>query len=194
PARVSDSADRGIRQPYSTHGRASTNAVYVYNLACTAKTAIIRPALTPGAAKEGNAMSVTTATLDSVRGLAGGIHEHAENIEQERSLPKPVVQGLIDAGVFRMLMPRSLGGAEIDPLTICSVIEEVAMQDGATGWCAMIGTCNSHFGGLLPTAGAREIFADPDVVLAGTFRPDCTAELADGVAQAQRHRTVGSGY
>jgi alkylation response protein AidB-like acyl-CoA dehydrogenase len=63
---------------------------------------------------------------------------------------------------------------------VCLVIEDVATQDGAAGWCAMIGTCNSHFGGLLPAEGAREIFANRDVVLAGTFRPTGVATAVDG--------------
>ena len=121
-----------------------------------------------------------TSVLDSVRSLAPIIRAHADAIEQERSLPTPVIRGLIDAGVFRMLVPRSLGGAEIDPMTVCRVVEEVASEDGAAGWCAMIGTCNSHFGGLLPAAGAREIFADRDVVLAGTFRPTGVAVAVEG--------------
>src|SRR4029434_6847027 len=107
-------------------------------------------------------MSTTASVRDSVRHLASVIRAHADAIEQERSLPTPVIRGLIDAGVFRMLVPRSLGGDETDPLTVCRVVEEIATQDGAAGWCAMIGTSNSHFGGLLPAAGAREIFADRD--------------------------------
>jgi alkylation response protein AidB-like acyl-CoA dehydrogenase len=125
-------------------------------------------------------MSTTASVLDSVRHLASVIRAHADAIEQERSLPTPVIRGLIDAGVFRMLVPRSLGGDETDPLTVCRVVEEIATQDGAAGWCAMIGTCNSHFGGLLPAAGAREIFADRDVVLAGTFRPTGVAVAVEG--------------
>src|SRR5262245_36935744 len=103
-------------------------------------------------------MTATSPLLDTVRSLAPTIHAHAASIEQERRLPKPVVRALVDAGVFRMLVPRSLGGDEIDPMTACRVVEEVAAQDGATGWCAMIGACNGHFGGLLPVEGAREIF------------------------------------
>jgi alkylation response protein AidB-like acyl-CoA dehydrogenase len=125
-------------------------------------------------------MTVAASTLDSVRALAPTIREHADRMEQERRLPDAVVRGLIDAGVFRMLMPCSLGGDEIDPMSACRVVEEVATQDGAAGWCAMIGACNSHFGGLLPAEGAREVFADRNVVLAGTFRPTGVAEAVDG--------------
>jgi indole-3-acetate monooxygenase len=125
-------------------------------------------------------MTGTTSNLGSVRNLASVIRKHADDIERERSLPKPVVRGLIDAGVFRMLVPRSLGGDEIDPITACQIVEEVAIQDGAAGWCAMIGACNGHFGGLLPAAGASEVFADRDVVLAGTFRPTGVAVAVEG--------------
>jgi alkylation response protein AidB-like acyl-CoA dehydrogenase len=68
-------------------------------------------------------MSTTASVLDSVRHLASVIRAHADAIEQERSLPTPVIRGLIDAGVFRMLVPRSLSGDETDPLTVCRVVE-----------------------------------------------------------------------
>jgi alkylation response protein AidB-like acyl-CoA dehydrogenase len=125
-------------------------------------------------------MTAVASTLVSVRALASAIREHADRTEQERCLPQAVVRGLIDAGVFRMFMPRSLGGDEIDPMSACQVVEEVATQDGAAGWCAMIGACNSQFGGLLPAEGAREVFADRNVVLAETFRATGVAEAIDG--------------
>jgi alkylation response protein AidB-like acyl-CoA dehydrogenase len=119
-------------------------------------------------------------TLEAVRSAAPVIDEHLETIERDRLLPKEVVRALIDAGAFRMLVPRSLGGDEIDPVTACEVIEELAIRDGAVGWCAMIGACNGLFGGLLPRVGASEIYADRDVVLAGQFRPSGTAVQVDG--------------
>src|SRR4029453_13092368 len=125
-------------------------------------------------------MSTTASVLDSVATLGAVIRPHADAIEQERSLPTPVIRGLIDAGVFRMLVPRSLGGDETDPLTVCRGVGERAPRDGAAGWCGVSAPCNSHFGGLLPAAGAREIFADRDVVLAGTFRPSGVAVAVEG--------------
>jgi alkylation response protein AidB-like acyl-CoA dehydrogenase len=125
-------------------------------------------------------MTAAASILDSVRSLAPTIRQHADHAEQERCLPKPLVRDLVDAGVFRMLIPRSLGGDEIEPMIVSRVIEEVAIQDGAVGWCVMIGACNSHFAGLMPPAGAREVYADRDVVLAGTFRPTGVGVAVDG--------------
>jgi len=123
---------------------------------------------------------LSASTLDAARSIAPIIDEHVEAIERDRRLPKAVARALIDAGAFRMLVPRSLGGDELDPMTICEVVEALSMRDGAVGWCAMIGACNGLFGGLLPRAGAAEIYADRDVVLAGQFRPSGTAVQAEG--------------
>jgi alkylation response protein AidB-like acyl-CoA dehydrogenase len=126
------------------------------------------------------AMSITAPTLGAIRALGSTFREHADRIDQERCLPAPVVRNLVDAGVFRLLVPRSLSGSEADPIVACRVFEEAASHDGAVGWCAMIGACNGLFGGLLPGAGAHEVFADRDVVLAGTFRPTGVARAVEG--------------
>jgi len=118
--------------------------------------------------------------LEAVRSIAPIIDEHVDTIERDRLLPKEVVRALVDAGVFRMLVPRSFGGDELDPMTVCEVVEEVSIRDGAVGWCAVIGASCGLFGGLLPRAGAAEIYADRDVVLAGQFRPSGTAVQVDG--------------
>jgi indole-3-acetate monooxygenase len=118
--------------------------------------------------------------LEAVRSIAPIINEHVDTIERDRLLPKEVVRALVDAGVFRMLVPRSFGGDELDPMTVCEVVEEVSIRDGAVGWCAVIGASCGLFGGLLPRAGAAEIYADRDVVLAGQFRPSGTAVQVDG--------------
>ena len=125
-------------------------------------------------------MTAPASIIDSIRSLAPIIREHLDSIDRERCLPKPVVRGLVEAGVFRLLVPRSLGGDEVDPLTACRVFEEAALHEGAVGWCAMIGAANGYFGGLLPTVGARQVYADRDVVLAGTFRPAGVAMAVDG--------------
>jgi alkylation response protein AidB-like acyl-CoA dehydrogenase len=123
---------------------------------------------------------MTPAILDSVRSLAPLIQTHADAIEQERALPKFLVTGLIEAGVFRMLMPRSRGGGELDPMMVCRVIEQLAIYDGAVSWCGMIGASNGYFAALLPKAGADEVYRSRDVVLAGAFRPTGTAVAVDG--------------
>lgn len=138
-------------------------------------------------------MTVTLAPLEAARALAPLIREHATVIEQERRLPRAVVDALTEAGVFRLLVPRVLGGAETDPVTACRVVEELASVDGATGWCAMIAAGLGQFGGLLPEEGSREVYADPRAVVAGTFRPNGVARAVPGGYRATGRWPLASG-
>ena len=45
--------------------------------------------------------------------LAPEIEARADQIEQERRLPEPVLAALFEAGLFRLLLPRSLDGVTI---------------------------------------------------------------------------------
>ncbi|HEY5867228.1 MAG TPA: hydroxylase, partial [Candidatus Tectomicrobia bacterium] len=55
--------------------------------------------------------------LAAVRTLAPLIQAYAEEAEQQRRLPAPVVTALADAGLFRLDTPHTLGGWEVEPLT-----------------------------------------------------------------------------
>jgi indole-3-acetate monooxygenase len=100
------------------------------------------------------------------------IREECAEGDRTRALPATVVDALRHAGVFHLLAPRAVGGAEIDPLTFLRVVEEVSYADGSAGWCTMIGGCYATFGGMLPLEGAREVFGNPTTISAGNFRPD----------------------
>jgi hypothetical protein len=53
------------------------------------------------------AVALTGATiLEAAQALAPQIHAAADEIEQGRCLPPPLVQAMKQAGVFRMPMPR----------------------------------------------------------------------------------------
>jgi len=138
-------------------------------------------------------MTMQTTAIDAAQALAPLIREHADQIERERCLPDPVFRGLVEADLFRLLVPRALGGAEADPLTVCRVVEALSQVDGAAGWCVMIGTCYGLFAGLLPDEAAREIYAGPDVVVAGAFRPNGVAQAVDGGYRVSGRWALGSG-
>lgn len=100
------------------------------------------------------------ATLASIRDLAPLIAQHADEAERERRLARPVVDALVETGVFRLLLPPALGGAGASPLEFCEVIETVSTVDGSTGWCVMISGGYGQFAGLLPPPAAAEIFGN----------------------------------
>ena len=95
--------------------------------------------------------------LEAAAGLAPQIRSCAEEIEQSRRLPLPLVEAITQAGLFRLWIPRSLGGEETDPMTLVRVVEEVSRADGAAGWCVAIGGEYGAFAGYLPAEAAREV-------------------------------------
>jgi alkylation response protein AidB-like acyl-CoA dehydrogenase len=60
--------------------------------------------------------------------------------------------------LFRLLLPRSLGGAELPPAAYVQVIEEVAKHDASTAWCLGQATGCTMTSAFLEPEVAREIF------------------------------------
>src|SRR5687767_4547608 len=128
-----------------------------------------------------------------VRSLTATIRADCTDIDNTRSVPASVIETLRRAGVFRMLAPRDIGGAETDPLAFFDVVEAAASADGSVGWVVMIGGCYATFGGLLSPEGAAEIFGDPSTISAGAFRPEGTAIEVDGGYRVTGRWSLGSG-
>jgi alkylation response protein AidB-like acyl-CoA dehydrogenase len=118
--------------------------------------------------------------LDAATALAPAVREAADRIEQDRRLPAELVRAFTEAGVFRLCVPRALGGLEVDPATLIRAGETLAQADGSAGWCAMIGATSGVASAYLPEAAAREIYGSADAVTGGTFAPHGTATVVDG--------------
>ena len=93
--------------------------------------------------------------IERARELGPELDAAAEEIEQRRELPEPIVEALVERGLFRLLLPRSLGGAELPPAAYVQVIEEVAKHDASTAWC--LGQAN----GCTMTAALLDPEGDP---------------------------------
>jgi alkylation response protein AidB-like acyl-CoA dehydrogenase len=113
--------------------------------------------------------------------LAPEIEARADQIEQERRLPEPVLAALFEAGLFRLLLPRSLDGGEVDPVTFARVMEEIAKADASTAWCLCQASGCSMSAAYLSHDVAMEIFGrDRRAVLAWGPGPGARAIAVDG--------------
>src|SRR5438874_1559320 len=104
----------------------------------------------------------------------------SSEIEAARRLTPAAVQALVDAGVFKLAVPRALGGAEASLGTLLSVIEEIARADGSAGWCAMIGASSALMSVFLDESTAREVYAPAGAISCGVFAPMGRAERVPG--------------
>jgi len=120
--------------------------------------------------------------IERARELGPRLDAAAVEIELRRELPEPIVEGLVERGLFRLLLPRALGGAELPPAVYVQVIEEVAKHDASTAWCLGQATGCTMTSALLEPEVACEIFGGKRGIVA--WGPPGPAEA----------RTVPGGY
>jgi hypothetical protein len=112
--------------------------------------------------------------VEAARRLVPLIIASRDEGEQIRRVPSRLAEALAEAGLLQMFLPRSMGGPELDPLTVFHAIEEISKADGSIGWATMIATDVSLALGWLPAdigcqlSGYRELAGfqtDPHVGL-----------------------------
>jgi len=129
---------------------------------------------TPSPSREREGRSLAPAALLAT------IATRAPDTERARRLPADLAAELAQAGLFRMLVPRALGGSETDVATMFATLETLGRADAATGWCVMIGGTTALLSAWLPDEHARTIWADPHVITGGVFAPMGKAAVDGG--------------
>ena len=129
-------------------------------------------------------ISYTSRATDPIQraiALRPAIEDAAPSIEQSRSLPQELRAALHGAGLFRLLLPRTFNGEEVEPATFVAVVEEIAKGDASTAWCVAQGSGCSMAAAYLEPDVAREIFGRMDAVLAwGPVGPNAKATAVEG--------------
>jgi alkylation response protein AidB-like acyl-CoA dehydrogenase len=132
--------------------------------------------------------------LAGIRELAPCITERATEIETARRIPLDLVDALRSIGVFRMVVPQSQGGMELDLPAAMAVISALGRIDGATAWTVMIASGCDIISALLPQVTYDEVYRPgPDVIMAGSSQPAGTAEAANGFYRVSGRWPFASG-
>ncbi len=74
--------------------------------------------------------------LERIRAMGPEIDAAASAHETDNELDPQVVRMMDEAGVFAMMAPREVGGAEAHPSDLIDVIGELSYWDGSAGWYA----------------------------------------------------------
>ena len=115
-----------------------------------------------------------------VREIAPALAAAAAEIDRRRELPAAIVDALIERGLFRLLLPRALGGAELLPAQYVPIIEELAKTDASTAWCVNQNSGCSMTAAHLAPEVAREMFGGPRGILAWGPGPGEARVVAGG--------------
>src|SRR5882757_603253 len=97
--------------------------------------------------------------VQAAAALQPELRSFREEIEREQRLPKALVEQLRAAGFYRMVIPRELGGLEVDPLTYLRTVELLAEGAGSVGWNLGNGGVGQLVTLGLPDEGVHEIYA-----------------------------------
>ena len=114
------------------------------------------------------------------RELAPLLTAAAPRIDAACELPPDVLDAMHAQGMFRLLVPRSIGGAELDSATYVQCVEAIAAGDASVAWCMNQGSGCSMSAGFLEPSVAREVFGGARDVLAWGMGPGAKAIRADG--------------
>ena len=99
--------------------------------------------------------------LEAVESVRDVVATSADESERLGTLAPDAVAAIRDAGLFKLKLPQTLGGAEADPVTQIEVIEALAYIDASAGWCVMIGaTSIGQPGAFAGDEAVAEIFGD----------------------------------
>ena len=134
--------------------------------------------------------------VERARAVAPLIAREADEIERTRRLTPAVVSALVENGLYRALLPQSLGGAESPIDVFMQMMEEIAKADASAAWC--LGQCSvcAMVAAWLDRDTAHEIFNTPPGILAwgaighearavdGGYRATARWDFASGSRQA----------
>jgi hypothetical protein len=126
-----------------------------------------------------------SALLAAVERIRSEVENGVGEGEVLMTLPAATVAALAETGLFRMKLPRVLGGLEADLLTQYEVIEAMAYVDASAAWCLMIGASSIAIpGAFLPDAAVADVFHNQQVPLAASsFVPTGSAtQTAGGIS------------
>lgn len=98
--------------------------------------------------------------LDAVEKLTPEFEARAAEAEKLRTMPPDLVARVKSAGLFRLALPRALGGMEVDLETVVRVVERVSRADASAGWTLLIGMGSTAFFAWLDPAVAKDMIGD----------------------------------
>src|SRR5207249_45634 len=96
-------------------------------------------------------------------------------------------------GLFKMAVPATYGGGEVDPRTMFAAIEAVAAADGSAGWCVMIGATSGLAAAWFDVAAASDAFGPHDAIAGGVLAPRGRAVPVEGGLAVDGRWPFGSG-
>jgi indole-3-acetate monooxygenase len=135
------------------------------------------PAIATRSKERGGGKDAASRLLTDIKELAPYIQSRSCEMETSGRIPADLIESLRAIGVFRMFVPRSHDGLELNLIDGIEIIQALARLDGSAGWVATITSGVSIVTTLLPPETYDRIYQNgPDIIFAGSLKPGGKAE------------------
>ncbi len=128
----------------------------------------------------------TAELIGRVRALVPLVEAERGRIDAERRLPTSLFSALAEFELFRLWLPRALGGPELSPLDFMKVVEAAAELDGSVGWIVGNGAGAGRIAGYVSEEVARHYFSDRHSLIVAA-----TGAIGRAVPVASGYRVTG---
>jgi len=109
------------------------------------------------------------AMLARAEALLPQLRERAPRTEELRRLPPETERDLHDAGLFRIVQPKRLGGSEFDYVALIDFADVIGQADASVAW-NLVNLASHHWMLAMFAPQAQDlIWKDPDVLIASSF-------------------------
>jgi indole-3-acetate monooxygenase len=138
-----------------------------------------------------NAGKDWVATANALRGT---LEEQAQATEEARTPTKEAVAALRSSGLFTLLIPRELGGPEVDLATFTDTLAALSYADGSLGWTVLANATNTAFpAAFLGDEAVADMFRSGPVEVAAQLSPRGTIAAAEDGWKLTGRYSFGSG-
>jgi 3-hydroxy-9,10-secoandrosta-1,3,5(10)-triene-9,17-dione monooxygenase len=108
--------------------------------------------------------------LERARALVPALRERASLTEELRSLPPETERELHEAGLFRILQPKRVGGSELDYVALVDFADAVAQADASVAWNLTNLASHHWMLGMFDRRAQDAIWNEsPDTLIASSF-------------------------
>jgi 3-hydroxy-9,10-secoandrosta-1,3,5(10)-triene-9,17-dione monooxygenase len=129
-------------------------------------------------------VSAYTAMIARAKALIPQLRERASKTEELRSLPRETERDLHEAGLFRIVQPKRVGGAEFDYVALVDCADAIGQADASAAW-NLANLASHHWMLAMFDQRAQDLIWNKDVnaLIASSF-----------IFPAGRARKVDGGY
>jgi 3-hydroxy-9,10-secoandrosta-1,3,5(10)-triene-9,17-dione monooxygenase len=104
------------------------------------------------------------------RGLVERLRACAAKVDAERRIADETIAEINATGLFRISAPRVFGGSQLGIAPLVQTVAVIASGCGSTGWVYAVLAGHNWAVGLFPAEAQREVFTDPDALVASIVR------------------------